>query len=412
MGTPVQIEIKDLKYKYLSSHTEFIYQFYFELVLSASTTNAAFRRTVHTPLVIAERPGAAVDTGFRNYFSNDLLNSGSNYPNLIRIVSEDITKWNYIVQSTERRMITIFHKQEWRKLFTTLSSGDSYPFLSSMDGITSTFIKGATTNITDDCPLTWDHINFILPGGAAGESVNKFSITIPTTYYGAAVFNYEIMSGIYNVETRTITYKAIEEQPVVGKRTYLAPANVAVSVKPRSASTKILLAGQAGSYKNNIELKVVAATSNSFQGAKYGTSLIILSSWNWFDSTTVYNSGSLNSMVPGYPTFTQNDHQRPMSLMLAKDQYLTYIPFLKTGPTAFSVYFDNVKLPYTSDLPYYSIQLIDDTGTIDSFNEFINQDQGVFYQSVLKKMTFSCSDNSLGVKNTDCSIGFITNHQI
>lgn len=280
-----------------------------------------------------------------------------------------------------------------------------------MDGITSTFIKGATTNITDDCPLTWDHIHFILPGGAAGESANKFSIAIPTTYYGSAVFNYEIMSGIYNVETRTITYRAIEEQPVVGKRTYLAPANVAVSAKPRSASTKIQLAGQAGSYQNKIELKVVAALINSFQGTKYGTSLIILSSWNWFDSTTVYNSASF-SAAGGYPTFTQNDHQRPMSLMLAKDQYLTYIPFLKTGPTAFSVYFDNVKLPYTSDLPYYSIQLIDETGTIDSYNEFINQDQGVFYQSILRKMTFSCSDNSLGVKNTDCSIGFITNHQI
>jgi hypothetical protein len=100
MGSNVQIEIRDLKYKYLSSHSEFIYQFYFELVLSASTSNAAFRRTVHTPLVIAERPGVGVDTGFRNYFSNDLLNSGSNYPNLIRIVSEDTTKWNYIVQST------------------------------------------------------------------------------------------------------------------------------------------------------------------------------------------------------------------------------------------------------------------------------------------------------------------------
>ena len=49
---------------------------------------------------------------------------------------------------------------------------------------------------------------------------------------------------------------------------------------------------------------------------------------------------------------------------------------------------------------------------MDSYNEFINQDQGVFYQTTLKKITFSCSDNSLGVKNTDCSVGFVTNHQI
>lgn len=103
-----------------------------------------------------------------------------------------------------------------------------------------------------------------------------------------------------------------------------------------------------------------------------------------------------------------------MSMQLAKDQYLTYIPFKKTDNSQydFSIYFDNVKLPYTSDLPYYSIQLIDEAGSIDSYNEFINQDQGVFYQTILRKMTFTCGDNSLGVKNTDCSIGFITNHQI
>jgi hypothetical protein len=98
-----------------------------------------------------------------------LLNSGLNYPNIIRIVSEDPTKWNYIVQSTERRMITIYHKQGWKKLFTTLASGDSYPFMSNMAGITSIYVQGsATADLTDDCPLTWDHIHFILPGGATG----------------------------------------------------------------------------------------------------------------------------------------------------------------------------------------------------------------------------------------------------
>lgn len=71
-----------------------------------------------------------------------------------------------------------------------------------------------------------------------------------------------------------------------------------------------------------------------------------------------------------------------------------------------------MKLPYTHDLPYYSILLVDETGTIDSYNEFINQDQGVFYSVYLKKIMFSCSDNSLGVTNTDCSIGFMTNQQI
>jgi hypothetical protein len=141
----------------------------------------------------------------------------------------------------------------------------------------------------------------------------------------------------------------------------LVPANVLVSAKPRQSGTKILLAGQAGSYKNNIELNVEPALTLSFLGTKYSTSLIIVSSWNWFDTTTVYSSATLTNTTIGYPTFSQNDHQKPLSLQLGKDQYLTYIPFKKNPPSPFnfSVFFNNVKLPYTSDLPYYSIQLID-----------------------------------------------------
>lgn len=101
-------------------------------------------------------------------------------------------------------------------------------------------------------------------------------------------------------------------------------------------------------------------------------------------------------------------------MKLSTDSYLTYIPFTTAGahPGNFSVYLDSVKLPYTHDLPYYSIALVDETGTIDSYNEFINQDQGVFYSVKLKKISFSCSDNSLGVTNTDCSIGFMTNQEV
>lgn len=91
------------------------------------------------------------------------------------------------------------------------------------------------------------------------------------------------MSGIYNVETRTITYRGIEQLPVSGSRTYLLPASVAISAKPKQTSTKLQLAGRAGSYKNKIELVVVPAPSNTFTGTKFSTALIILSAWNWFD---------------------------------------------------------------------------------------------------------------------------------
>jgi len=61
-------------------------------------------------------------------------------------------------------MLTVFHKQKWNKLFTTLKSGDSYPFLSSMSGVTSTFIQGTTSQSALEFPLTWDQLHFILPG--------------------------------------------------------------------------------------------------------------------------------------------------------------------------------------------------------------------------------------------------------
>lgn len=151
----------------------------------------------------------------------------------------------------------------------------------------------------------------------------------------------------------------------------------------------------------------------SFFGNSYSTALIITSTWNWFDSTSFINTANLSMSGASYPTYT-NDHQKPLSLNIGTDLFLTYIPFTTTGAlaTAWSLFLDNIKLPYNHDLPYYSIVLVDKTGTVDSYNEFINQDQGVFYPTTLLKITLSCSDNSLGVTNTDCSIGFIPNNQI
>jgi len=202
--------------------------------------------------------------------------------------------------------------------------------------------------------------------------------------------------------------------PVSGSRTYKQFSTVvAVSAKPKQLTTKIQLAGKAGSYKNDVEVTVQPTIAGTFSGTTFSTSLIILSTWNWFDSTTIIDTANISSATAGYPTFT-NNHQKPLSLQLGPESYLTYIPFTRSGPNTsnFSVYFDSVKLPYTHDLPYYSMLLIDETGTIDSYNEFINQDQGVFYSTVMKGLTFTCSDNSLGVTNTDCSLVFVPNQQI
>lgn len=94
--------------------------------------------------------------------------------------------------------------------------------------------------------------------------------------------------------------------------------------------------------------------------------------------------------------------------------FLTYIPLQTVGVHAstFNFSLDSVKLPYNHDLPYYSIYLIDGSGTIDCYNEFINQDKNAFYESYLKNLTFTCNDNSLGVQNTFCTVEFQPNHDI
>lgn len=61
--------------------------------------------TLITPLVIPKRNLLA---GFANYFSNTVYSTGSNYPNIFRVVSTTPASWNYVIQSTEKRIITVF----------------------------------------------------------------------------------------------------------------------------------------------------------------------------------------------------------------------------------------------------------------------------------------------------------------
>lgn len=74
--------------------------------------------------------------------------------------------------------------------------------------------------------------------------------------------------------------------------------------------------------------------------------------------------------------------------------------------TIFNISLNNVKLPYNMD-PYYSILLIDGTGAVDGYNEFINQNNNNFYSGILSYLAITCNDNSQGVTNTYCTITFI-----
>ena len=138
---------------------------------------------------------------------------------------------------------------------------------------------------------------------------------------------------------------------------------------------------------------------------------MVVSDWKVFDDNSAFSAASLASANPIFA----NVEQTPMHLYLEEySSYLTYIPLKTTGvfSSQFNFSMDSIKLPYNHDLPYYSIYLIDGSGTIDCYNEFINQDKNAFYDSVLKNLTFTCNDNSLGVLNTFCTVTFKPNHDI
>lgn len=103
-------------------------------------------------------------TGLKNYFINELNSSGTNFPNILRIVSETPSEFNYVAQTFERRIISIFSYQGWKNLFGDLVSGAPYNAGSNLPDITYTFHKGTTANLNAEFPLDWDRVDIILPG--------------------------------------------------------------------------------------------------------------------------------------------------------------------------------------------------------------------------------------------------------
>lgn len=148
------------------------------------------------PMVIPERDELG---SFGNYFSNDLNNTGSNFPNVFRLVSTDNTQWQNTIQADEKRIISVFAYQGWTNFFTSLSNGDEYPAKSNIGGFTYTYYKGTTNSLNEEYPLDWDRIDVILDGS---EETDDFSIIFPTTFTTATPLLFEIMVGIYNVDTR------------------------------------------------------------------------------------------------------------------------------------------------------------------------------------------------------------------
>jgi hypothetical protein len=401
MSLTTTVQINQLKFNYASSHSLHIYHFYFQLTASLATM-ATVKKYLAVPMVVQERN---LLSNFGVYFSNNIENSGGNFLNVVRMVSSDATQWNNVVQANERRIVSIFAYQGWKNLFGSLSSYSPYPCGSNLQA-SFTYIEGANSqNITQEFPLNWDRINIVLPGT---ESSSKFSIAIPTLYPSPVAYLFEVMVGIVDLDNGAITYHNAGVMPALGSTTYLVPASIMVYSKPKQVAMQLNIAGLAGSYKSNVSCTI--APSGSFAGTTYSTALIVMSSWQFFDSLTTLSATSLASVDPQFG----NVEQSPLSIQISPTSYLTYIPFKTTAGFSlpFNIFFDHLKLPYSLDLPYYSVSLIDSSGALDGYNEFINQYQNVFYTGILQDLTFSCHDSSLGVTNTFCTIGFTTFQEI
>ena len=145
-------------------------------------------------------------------------NSGTNFPNIFRLLSTDTAQWDDVVQSYERRIISVFAYQGWTNLFTSLSSGDPYPGKSNVPGFTFTYRQGTQSNLDDQFPLDWDSVDIVLDNS---ETTTDFSIILPTTFLASSALQFEIMVGVKNIETRVVRYLNIEPRPTTGNPTYL-----------------------------------------------------------------------------------------------------------------------------------------------------------------------------------------------
>lgn len=94
--------------------------------------------------------------------------------------------------------------------------------------------------------------------------------------------------------------------------------------------------------------------------------------------------------------------------------YLTIIPFTYTAyTTPFSIYLNNVHMPYSYDLPNYYIYITQQSDQqMVASNSFLMTNGGTLYQSPLQSLTISCQDNAIGTVSTYCTIQFGTSNPL
>jgi hypothetical protein len=109
------------------------------------------------------------------------------------------------------------------------------------------------------------------------------------------------MIGYIDTTNGAITYLHSEPLPTNTPSitsTYIVPQNILVYSKPKKSTMKLNIAGLAGSYMSNIDFTV--SPSGIFSGTTYSTALIVMSSWNFYDSNTALSTTSLGLADPDF----------------------------------------------------------------------------------------------------------------
>lgn len=210
----------------------------------------------------------------------------------------------------------------------------------------------------------------------------------------------ETFVGKYDTSTRQYNYLHLIQT------TTFFPTSAAYTSKTQTTTMMLELSGKAGSYPTSIICDVDPVSgSYSLSGS---SAIIISSTWSMYKNLTYLPADLMNN---NSAVSFGIDCNLPLSVYLGSN-YLTFIPFVASSLVPFSFNIYSLHLPYTYDLPYYSIFITNSAGNVDSYNEFINTNAGIFYYSVLLGLSISCVDSSLGVSNTVCYISFINNHEI
>ena len=106
------------------------------------------------------------------------------------------------------------------------------------------------------------------------------------------------MIGFIDINNGAVTYLNSGLKPGAGNATQLTPQNIQVYSKPKQSTMKLNIAGLAGSYVSSVTFTV--APSSSFNANGYSSCLIVMSSWQFFDSNTALSATSLASVNPQY----------------------------------------------------------------------------------------------------------------